>query len=92
MSLTHKEMTKHVRGRLKASGIKARCRLYEACGVRCIQISTPEYGKHFTPDQLREIGVIAQVNGLTDARRSPIDMDIIVQMTKLDTFTFEFHG
>lgn len=92
MALTHKERTKHIRGRLKAAGIKAKCRLYEACGTRYISVVTPEYGKYFTPEQLKEIGIIAQVNGLTGARGSSIDLENIVQMTGQDQFNFEFHG
>lgn len=90
--MSHKEMTSHIRGRLRHAGIKAGCRLYTACGVRYISISTPEYGKYFSAEQLREIGIIAQVNGLTEARRTPIDIENIVAMTRKDQFDFEFHG
>jgi hypothetical protein len=90
--LNHKETAKHVRNRLKVSKIKARVRMYEACGIRYIAVITPEYGAHFNPEQLKEIGIIASVNGLTEAQGSPVNMDIIVQMTGKDQFNFEYHG
>lgn len=90
MTMTHQEVAKHFRKRLKAAGIKARCRIYSTCGTDFVQVSTPEYGKHFTPNQLKEIGIIAQVNGMTGAYGMPIDLDIIVQMTRKDTFDFEY--
>lgn len=72
-ALTHKEMTKHIRGRLKASKIAARTRLYRACQVDWIQVFVPEHGQLFTPAQSREIALIAHVNGLTYAQGMVID-------------------
>lgn len=90
--MTHAEMAKHIRNRLKHEGIKAKCSIYTSCGTRYIRIVTPEYGSYFTAQQLEKIGVIACVNKLTNARGEPINMEILIQMTKKDQFDFEFHG
>lgn len=95
MALSHKEMTKHIRGRLKACGIKARCSLYTACGTRYIKIGMDRerfFGaREWTEQEALEIGRIAQVNHLTEAQGSPIDLNIQRQLTKSHEFNFEFH-
>lgn len=90
--LNHKEMTAHIRGRIKASGIKARVSLYTACGIRYIRVVTPSYEvKGFTSEELATLAIIAQVNRLTEAQSSPIDPAIMVQLTGKQQFDFEFH-
>lgn len=83
--MSHKEITAHIRGRIKHAGIKARVRLYEACGSRFIQIAGITPDAEFTDEQQREIRIIAQVNGLTLSRGMPIDIE---QMTNPKQFDF----
>ena len=90
--MTHQETAKHFRNRLKHCGINAKCSIYTACGTRWIRVITPEYGAYFNANQLFTIGLIAQACKLTGARRSEIDMDVLVQMTKRDQFDFEYHS
>jgi len=93
--VNHREMTKHIRNRIKAANIPARVRLYTACGRRCIQVFQAEYGKSWTREQAREINVIGDVNGLTHAQGSKIDLshaywDRVTEWR--GDFVFEFHG
>ena len=73
--LHHKQLTAHVRRRLKAEGIKARCAMQAYCGQRVISIvpSTPD--ARFTDDEQRIIRTIADVNRLTGPRGLPIDLE-----------------
>ncbi len=87
-AITHAEMAKHIRARLKASGIKARCMINTSCGTRWIRVVGPTFEARFTDEESREIHLIAKVNGLTGARRSEIDIDLI----NVTGGTFEFHG
>lgn len=78
-AMTHKEMTKHIRSRLAAAGIKARCSLYTSCGSKWIRISPPSADAFFTDDQSREINIIGKVNGLTLVRGMEIDIEVVNQ-------------
>jgi len=69
--MTQKEMTKHLRSRIKAAGIQARVRM---CG-NAIQVITPTYESRWTEEEQREINLIAQVNGLTLVRGMPVTLD-----------------
>lgn len=89
---THKEMTKHVRDRLKAHKVPARVKMNDFCGQAVITIVTPSYEYRWTVEQIREIGICAQVNGLTSSRGMPIDLINITQLTGLTQHNFEFHG
>lgn len=84
MTDTLKSLTKHVRGRIRHEGIKARVRMSLA-GCKSIQVDVPEFGLEFTPEQQRKIRIIAQVNRLTWARGLPIDIE---QMTNPAHFEF----
>ncbi len=88
VGLDHKQMTKHIRGRLSANGIKARCRLYTACGVRYIQVFPPTADALFTDEESTLIKRIAKCNKLTGARGMDIDENII----NVHGGDFEFHG
>lgn len=94
MALTHKEMTAHIRKRLKVAKIPARVRLYTACGTRCIQVDRVEHDAEWSAKQAQEINLIAAVNNLTGARRSAIDHSD-AYWSKVTAwrgqFTFEFH-
>lgn len=82
---THKELTAHLRDRIKKAGIKACCSLQTYCGEQVIRVSVPKYDAQFTEDEQRTIRTIAQVNGLTFARGSAIDLD---RMTNSQEFVF----
>lgn len=90
--LTHKEMTAHIRKRIKAEGIKARVRLYTACGTRYIQVFTPTYESRFAADEIEKFCVIASVNKLTCAQGAAIDEKHERVLTGKQTWNFEFHG
>lgn len=82
--MNHKEMTAHIRNRIKKAGIKARVRMQEYCGYTVIQVNAPEYGVEFSSESQREICLIAQCNGLTFAQGMEINVN-------QDTNPFEFN-
>lgn len=88
-TMSHKEMTSHIRTRVSASGIKARVMMRNYCGVRGIAVVVPAYEIQFTASEQREIRIIAKVNGLTRARGTEIDIE---RMTDPAQVNFEFHG
>ena len=90
--MTHKEMTAHIRSRIKAEGIPANVRMLNYCGVKAICIYGKTYETRFTSDQCKEIAVIAKVNGLTGAKSSEINLDVEAQLTGSNEKHFEFHG
>lgn len=92
MALTHKEMTAHIRKRLKVAGVKARVRMQDFNGHRMIQVSTPAYDKRFSSAQLDQLATIVMANGLTLIRGAKIDPEVLVQLTGSTDFNFEFHG
>lgn len=80
--LTHKEMTIHIRNRVKKAGIAARVRMEPGAGAfgeRGIQVFPVTFDARFTPAQSREIAFICDVNKLTLVRGMPIDLDIAEQ-------------
>jgi len=85
--MTHKELTAHIRNRIKAAGIKAKVRMIDGnAGAKVIQVNVPEYGMEFSHAEQREIRLIAQVNKLTLVRGMEIDLD---RMT--DPHSFDFY-
>lgn len=84
---TYKEMTTHIRHRIKVAGIAARVRMFEACQVQYIQVFSTDYAVKFTDDQQRVIRDIAKVNGLTWVRGLEIKIE---QMTNPDLFEFVY--
>ena len=89
MNLTHKEMTAHLRKRIKVAGIKARVDMSEACGVKYIRVFVPAHDVTFTDAEQREIRFIAKCNKLTRARGEEIDVE---RMTDPMSMHFEFHA
>lgn len=89
MNPAHTAKAKHIRGRLKAAGISAKCRAYEACGVAYIAINPVTFETEFTDAQQATIVLIADCNYLTLARGTAIDLS---QRTYSKTAVFEFHG
>ena len=75
--MTHKELTKHIRGRIQAAGIKARVRMQEGnAGNKCIQVFGVTYDSSFTAEESHTIQLIAQCNRLTYVRGLPIDINL----------------
>jgi hypothetical protein len=71
--LTHKEATAHVRGRLKAAGIKARCKLVVSCGSESISVSPIGPDDRFSTEEQETICRIGIASHLTFVRGLPID-------------------
>lgn len=90
--MDHKELTKHIRGRLKAHKVPARVKMNDFCGTAVVTIVTPSYDYRWSSEELREIGICAQVNRLTLSQGMPIDLAVMVQLTGLTQHNFEFHG
>lgn len=78
--------TKHIRGRLKAAGIKAKCRCFVACQVQYITVNPPTFEAEFSTEEQKLILNIADCNGLTLARGAAINRE---QMTYAKSATFE---
>ena len=64
-ALTHKELTAHIRNRIKVAGIKASVRKQAYCGDKVIRVDPVAYEISFTHAEQATIGSIADVNGLT---------------------------
>lgn len=80
--MNHKEMTAHIRNRIKAAGIKARVKM-QSEGV--VAVDVPAFNVIFSDDEQRKIRLIAQVNRLTWVRSMPININ---QMTNPQEFKF----
>lgn len=90
--MNHKEMTAHIRNRVKAYGVKASVRKYSACGVQWIQVSVPSPGARFEESEIKQIALIAKTNGLTFARGLEVDPEAESQLTHKDSWDFVFHA
>lgn len=77
-----KEMTAHLRSRIKAAGVKARVRFWPNGQI---QVFAPAYGVQFTEEEQRAVRHIAVCNRLTWIRAQPISVE---QMTNPDEFSF----
>jgi hypothetical protein len=86
--MNHKEITAHIRRRLAASGIKAKCKMAEACGLRSVEVVVPSYEARFTAEEIREIALIAKVNGLTGARGATINPEHEALLTEKIQWSF----
>lgn len=73
-----KEMTAHIRVRVKAAGIKARVRISPRRSEPGIQVFPPAHNIEFSEGEQRTIRMIGLANQLTFIRGLPI---IIEQMT-----------
>ena len=83
--LTHKELTAHLRKRIKIAGIKARVDMMETCGCKAIRVFVTAPELEFNESEQREIRHIAKCNGLSWVRGMEIDVD---QMTNPQSFHF----
>ena len=91
-NLTHKEMTAHIRNRIKVAKIPANVRMFNYCGVKAIKIYGKTFDTLFTAEQCLMIAQIAKSNRLTKAQGSEINLAIEVQLTGNNEKHFEFHG
>lgn len=73
--MNHSEMTKHIRGRVKAAGIKARVYKDSACGSDYIVVCAPAADVVFSDDEQKQIALIGHCNNLTYVRNMPIVLD-----------------
>lgn len=80
-TMTHKEIVSHIRNRIKAAGIKAKCKMVSFCGCNTVQVSVPTFESRFTSEEIRQIVLIAKVNGLTGAKGSELDLELESQLT-----------
>jgi hypothetical protein len=88
-TLTHKEMTAHIRNRIKVVGVKAKVKMAEPqIGDRQIRVACPAYDRPFTDGEQRQIRFIAKVNGLTWVRGLEINVE---QMTNPQEMVFYFN-
>jgi len=71
--MTHQEMTKHIRTRIKKAGVKARVIAATSCGSQYIKVVTPSYEARWTEEETFQILLIAEANRLTLVRGMPID-------------------
>ena len=86
--MSHKELTAHIRERIKKAGIKARVCMNYSCGSRVIQVVTPSYESRFTSGEIVRFCTIALANGLTFVRGLPIDLDVQAQLTGATQWDF----
>jgi hypothetical protein len=84
-ALNHKEITAHIRNRIKIAGVKASVSKYTSCGVSFVRVAVPAADVVFSNEEQRKINIIAQVNGMTLSRGLPI---IIDQFTNPQQFNF----
>jgi len=87
--MDHKELTAHIRNRIKAAGISAKCKMQNYCGNMVIAIDVPKYEAEFSAEEQREILLIAKCNKLTFVRGIEIDLS---KTTNPKEFKFYFRG
>lgn len=78
---SHKEITAHIRKRLKAAEIKAKCQMSSYCGYDTVMVAVPTFESRFTSDQIREFVTAAKVNGLTGCRGTELDVEHEASLT-----------
>lgn len=74
--MNHKDMTAHIRNRIKVAGIKAKVKMQEFCGYQVVAIDVPAYEIEFTAEEQRAIRHIAKCNGLTLSQGMEINVDL----------------
>lgn len=85
-NLTHKEMTAHIRKRLKHNGVKALVRMQKGLGNdKIIQVNTPKFNIEFTAEEQATVRQVAKTNGLTWVMGGEIIVD---QQTNPQDFNF----
>lgn len=71
--MNQKELTAHIRNRLKAAGVQAKCKMN---GSGVITVAAPAYNAQFTDEQQYQIKLIAISNRLTFARGHEINLHV----------------
>ncbi len=89
--MTHKEMTAHIRGRLKAAGIPAHCKMKSYCGYLIVSVSTVSYESKWTTEQGAAIALIAKVNGLRQSQGHEIYDVYLSGQVVLQEYHFYFY-
>ena len=84
--MTHKEMTSHIRNRLAAAGIKAKCKMQDYCGHKIIAIDAPAFGVDFTETEQTAMFNIVTANRLTHIR----GLEVVNNGTMTHGGKFEF--
>lgn len=91
--MNHKEITAHIRKRLKHANVPCRVIKDESCGVKFVKVVVPAYETRWTSEQLSQIGLIATVNKLTFVQNMPVhDKETMSQLTGATQFDFVFNG
>jgi aerobic-type carbon monoxide dehydrogenase small subunit (CoxS/CutS family) len=85
---SHKEITAHIRKRLKAAGIKAKCKMQSYCGSDTVMVAVPAYEARFTSEQIREFVTAAKVNGMTGCRGIELDIEHEASLTEKMQWNF----
>ena len=78
---SHKEVTAHIRKRLKAAGIKSKCKMSTYCGNDTVMVAAPACDARFTSEQIREFVTAAKVNGMTGCRGVELDIEHEASLT-----------
>lgn len=91
--MNHKEITAHIRKRLKHAAVPCRVMMDESCGYKYVKVVTPTYDARWTPEQLRTIGLVAMVNKLTFVNGMPVHGEsTIMKLTEANQFDFVFNA
>ena len=85
---SHKEIAAHIRKRLKAAGIKAKCKMVSYCGCNTVQVAVPEFEARFTSKQICEFVTAAKVNGMTGSRGMELDIEHEASLTEKIQWNF----
>lgn len=89
MQLNHKELTKHIRNRVKADEINARVKMQTSNeGKKVIVVCVPEYEARFSADEIYKFCVAAKANKLTFVRNTEIDPFQQSQLTEKQQWDF----
>lgn len=86
--MTHKEMTAHIRNRLKVMGVNARVKMNDFNGHRIVTVVVPVYEYRWTQEERDAILLVASVNGLTFIRGMELSPILVNEMQ----VNFEFRG
>ena len=81
LTRSHKEITAHIRKRLKAAGIKAKCKMVSFCGCDTVQVAVAKFDARFTSEEIREFVTAAKVNGMTGSRGMELDIEHEASLT-----------
>jgi len=78
--MTTKEITAHIRKRLKHEGIAARVSFYKSCGACWVKVTCPAIDSPFSDEAQATIKHVARCNHLTMSRGQAIPEDHVNPM------------